>query len=47
VVPLRVPWRTRLRAVAGLVALVVVLGATAAVIVAAVAIAAAQALGNV
>jgi hypothetical protein len=47
VVPLRVPWRTRLRATAGLVAMVVVLGASAAAIVVAVVIAAVQALGSV
>lgn len=46
VVPLRVPWRTRLRATAGLFVLVVFLGTTAAVLVAAVAFAGAQALGN-
>ncbi len=46
VVPLRVPWRVRLRATAGLFVLVLFLGVVAAMVVAAVAVAAAQALGN-
>jgi hypothetical protein len=44
IVPLRVPFLTRLRAIAGLVVMVVVLGATMAIIVAGLALAGAQAL---
>jgi hypothetical protein len=46
VVPLRPPWTTRLRATFGLVFMVAFLGAATAVLVAAVAIAAAQALSR-
>ncbi|MDD9371413.1 MAG: hypothetical protein PV358_14935, partial [Acidimicrobiales bacterium] len=47
VVPLRVPWTTRLRATAGLVALVVLLGTSIALAIGAIAIGLAQALGSV
>jgi hypothetical protein len=47
VVPLRVPWRTRLRATVGLLALVAFLGALAAVTVAAVLLGLLQALSSV
>ncbi|HET9612118.1 MAG TPA: hypothetical protein VFP06_21065, partial [Acidimicrobiales bacterium] len=46
VVPLRVPWLTRLRAVVGLAFMVVVLGTTTALLVAALVVAAAQALSG-
>lgn len=45
-VPLRVPWRTRVRAIAGLTVLIVFLGASVAVLVAAAAVVVAQALGS-
>jgi hypothetical protein len=46
VVPLRVPWTTRLRAVVGLAFLVIVLGTTTALVVAALVVAVAQALSG-
>jgi hypothetical protein len=46
VVPLRVPFLNRLKATAGLVLMVVVLGTTVAVIIAGLAMAGAQALGR-
>jgi hypothetical protein len=47
VVPLRVPWTTRLRATAGLFVLVVFLGTATAAVIGAIAIGVAQALGSV
>jgi hypothetical protein len=47
VVPLRVPWTTRLRATAGLVALVVFLGTATAMVIGAIALGVAQALGSI
>ena len=47
IVPLRVPWRTKLKAGAGLMVMVAFLGAGTALLVAAVALAFIQALGKV
>jgi hypothetical protein len=47
VVPLRVPLTHRLRAGAGLLTLVVVLGTATALVIAAMVVAAAQALGEI
>ena len=46
VVPLRVPWSTRLRATAGLIVMIAFLGTATAMVIGAIAIAVAQALGS-